>query len=60
MAFDLADFRRGADRLVASPINLMAVNAIESSGENFWLLGNTQVPPIRFEAHIFVGLVKRF
>ena len=53
MAFDLADFRRGADRLAAPTINLMAVNAIESSGENFWLIGNKHVPPIRLEAHWF-------
>jgi hypothetical protein len=51
--FDLADYRRGASALGAPSINLMAVSAIESSGENFWLLGNKHVPPIRLEAHWF-------
>src|SRR5882757_5268340 len=51
--FDLADYQRGATALAAPPKNLMAVSAIESSGENFWLLGNKQVPPIRLEAQWF-------
>jgi hypothetical protein len=53
MTFDLADYRRGAGALAAPSLNLMAVDAVESSGENFWLLGNKHVPPVRFEAHIF-------
>jgi hypothetical protein len=47
MAFDLADYRRGAGALVAPSKHLMAVDAIESSGENFWLLGNKH--PRRFD-----------
>lgn len=53
MPFDLADYRRGASALAAPSLHLMAVSAIESAGENFWLLGNRQVPPVRLEAHIF-------
>lgn len=52
--FDLADYQRGAAALGNAPVrNLMAVSAIESSGENFWTIGNKQVPPIRFEAQWF-------
>lgn len=51
--FDLADYRRGAGALVAPSRHLMAVSAIESSGETFWLIGNKPVPPIRLEAHWF-------
>jgi hypothetical protein len=53
MTFDLADYRRGAGRLAAPSLNLMAVAAIESSGETFWLIGNRWLPPIRLEAHWF-------
>ncbi len=53
MAFDLADYRRGAGELTAPSKHLMAVSAVESSGENFWLLGNRHVPAIRPEAHWF-------
>lgn len=51
--FDLADYQRGALRLGAPVERLMAVSAIESSGENFWTLGNRRVPAIRPEAHWF-------
>lgn len=54
MSFDEADYRRGAAALGNAPIkNLMAVAAIESSGENFWTINHKQVPPIRLEAHWF-------
>lgn len=53
MAFDLADYRRGAGALAAPSKHLMAVSAIESSGETFWQIGNKWVPPIRLEAHWF-------
>lgn len=53
MAFDDKDYQRGAAGLGAEPLNLMAVSAIESSGENFWTLGNKQVAVIRPEAHWF-------
>lgn len=53
MAFDDKDYERGAARLGASPINLMAVSAIESAGENFWIINGEKVPPIRPEAHWF-------
>jgi hypothetical protein len=56
--FDKADYMRGAAELVAPPIHLMAVSAIESSGENFWQLGNKLVPPIRPEAHWFSKLTQ--
>lgn len=53
MAFDLADYRRGAGALGAPSKHLMAVAAIEAAGENFWIVNGRQVPPIRFEAHWF-------
>lgn len=53
MSFDLADYRRGAGQLAAPSRHLMAVSAIESSGETFWQIGNRWVPPIRLEAHWF-------
>lgn len=53
MAFDLADYRRGAGALAAPSKHLMAVAAIEAAGENFWTIGNKHVPPIRLEAHWF-------
>ena len=36
----MADYQRGALQLRAPVENLMAVAAIESSGENFWTIGN--------------------
>lgn len=53
--FDLLDYQRGATAIGGgTPVrNLMAVSAIESSGENFWTIGNKQVPPLRFEAQWF-------
>ena len=51
--FDDKDYQRGAAALGAEPKNLMAVAAIESSGENFWQLDGKAVPPIRPEAHWF-------
>jgi len=51
MAFDERDYERGAAALGTKPAHLMAVSAVESSGENFWTLGGREVPPIRPEAH---------
>lgn len=51
--FDKADYDRGAAALGAPPENLMAVAAIESSGENFWNINGRILPPIRLEAHWF-------
>ncbi len=59
MSFDLADYRRGAGALGAPSRNLMAVIAVESSGETSWTIGNRQVPPIRPEAHWFSKLTDR-
>ena len=57
--FDKADYLRGAKALSAPEAHLRAVAAIEAAGENFWLLGNKQVPPIRPEAHWFSKLTGR-
>lgn len=54
--FDLSDYRRGAGALAAPSKNLMAVIAVESSGETCWTIGNRQVPPIRPEAQWFSKL----
>jgi murein L,D-transpeptidase YcbB/YkuD len=53
MAFDEADYRRAAARLNVPVANIMAMAAIESAGETFWLLGGKLVVPVRFEAHWF-------
>jgi hypothetical protein len=51
--FDVTDYERGAAALDAPAKNLMAVAAIESSGENFWMINGKPLPPIRLEAHWF-------
>jgi len=53
MAFDEADYRRAAARLDVPAANVMAMAAVESSGETFWLLDGKLVVPVRFEAHWF-------
>src|SRR6478609_3474242 len=53
MAFDEADYRRAAARLNVPVVNIMAIAAVESAGETFWLLDGKLVVPVRFEAHWF-------
>jgi len=53
MAFDDADYRRAAARLNVPVANIMAMAAVESAGETFWLLDGKPVVPVRFEAHWF-------
>jgi murein L,D-transpeptidase YcbB/YkuD len=53
MAFDNADYRRAAARLDVPVANIMAMAAVESAGETFWLLDGKLVVPVRFEAHWF-------
>jgi hypothetical protein len=53
MAFDEADYRRAAARLNVPLAHIMAMAAVESAGETFWLLGGKLVVPVRFEAHWF-------
>jgi murein L,D-transpeptidase YcbB/YkuD len=53
MAFDNADYRRAAARLDVPVANIMAMAAVESAGETFWLLDGKPVVPVRFEAHWF-------
>lgn len=53
MAFDDADYRRAATRLNVPVANIMAMAAVESAGETFWLLDGKPVVPVRFEAHWF-------
>lgn len=56
--FDKEDYLRGAAALRAPVKHLMAVAAIEASGENFWVLDNKKVPPIRPEAHWFANFTE--
>ena len=51
MAFDEADYRRAAARLDVPVANIMAMAAVESAGETFWLLDGKLVVPVRFEAN---------
>lgn len=53
MGFDQADYRRAAARLEVPVANVMAMAAVESSGETFWAIGGRLVVPVRFEAHWF-------
>jgi hypothetical protein len=53
MAFDEADYRRAAARLDVPIAHIMAMAAVESAGETFWLLDGKLVVPVRFEAHWF-------
>lgn len=55
MAFDAADYRRAASRLDVPVAHVMAMAAVESAGETFWMLDGRLVVPVRFEAHIFGG-----
>lgn len=51
--FDTADYQRAAARLNVPVANIMAMAAVESSGETLWNVGNRPVAPVRFEAHWF-------
>lgn len=51
--FDTADYRRAAARLALPVAHVMAMAAVESSGETFWVLDGRLVVPVRFEAHWF-------
>jgi len=53
MAFDQADYRRAAARLDVPVAHIMAMIAVESSGETLWNIEGKLVPPVRFEAHWF-------
>jgi len=53
MAFDEADYRRAAARLNVPVAHIMAMAAVESAGETFWLLDGKLVVPVRFESHWF-------
>jgi hypothetical protein len=51
--FDTADYRRAAARLDVPVAHIMAMIAVESSGETMWVVDGRLVPPVRFEAHWF-------
>ncbi|WP_428673733.1 N-acetylmuramidase domain-containing protein [Reyranella sp.] len=51
--FDTADYQRAAARLECPVAHVMAMAAVESSGETFWALNGRLVVPVRFEAHWF-------
>lgn len=51
--FDTADYQRAAARLDVPVAHVMAMAAVESSGETFWTLAGRLVVPVRFEAHWF-------
>lgn len=53
MSFDAADYRRAAAHLAVPVPHIMAMSAVESSGETFWVMDGRLVVPIRYEAHIF-------
>lgn len=51
--FDAADYQRASARLDVPAAHIMAMAAVESAGETFWVLDNRLVVPVRFEAHWF-------
>lgn len=51
--FDTADYQRAATRLDVPVAHIMAMAAVESSGETMWTIDGKQAPPVRFEAHWF-------
>jgi hypothetical protein len=51
--FDTADYQRASTRLDVPVSHVMAMAAVESSGETFWTLNGRLVVPVRFEAHWF-------
>lgn len=53
MSFDAADYQRAAAHLRVPVPHVMAMSAVESSGETFWVLEGRLEVPVRFEAHWF-------
>ena len=53
MPFDHADYQRAAAHLRVPVPHVMAMSAVESSGETFWVLDGRLAVPVRFEAHWF-------
>ena len=53
MSFGAADYQRAAAQLRVPVPHVMAMSAVESSGETFWVLDNRLEVPVRFEAHWF-------
>ncbi len=53
MGFDEADYRRVSARLTVPVAHSMAMAAVESGGETFWVVDGRLVVPVRFEAHWF-------
>lgn len=53
MGFDASDYSRAAMALDVPVSRIMAITAIESSGETFWVVDNRLEVPRRFEAHWF-------
>ncbi len=53
MSFDAADYQRAAAHLRVPVPHVMAMSAVESSGETFWVLDGRLEVPVRFEAHWF-------
>lgn len=53
MSFDAADYQRAAAHLRVPVPHVMAMSAVESSGETFWVLDGRLAVPVRFEAHWF-------
>ncbi|WP_425065138.1 N-acetylmuramidase domain-containing protein [Reyranella sp.] len=53
MPFDHADYQRAAAHLCVPVPHVMAMCAVESSGETFWVLDGRLEVPVRFEAHWF-------
>lgn len=51
--FDHTDYQRAAARLDVPIAHIMAITAVESSGETFWTLNGKPAVPVRFEAHVF-------
>lgn len=47
------DYQRAAAATGVPVASIEAVTAVEASGETFWYLGDREVVPIRFEAHVF-------
>jgi hypothetical protein len=53
MSFDAADYQRAAAHLRVPVPHVMAMSAVESAGETFWVLDGRLEVPVRFEAHWF-------
>lgn len=53
MGFDAADYRRAAQALDVPAAHIMALVAVEASGETFWDIDGEMLVPVRHEAHWF-------